>query len=247
MFYNETGEAIENSRAIFPLITLNKKGVGIKCLGTGFFINPMGWFITARHVLVDNSNNLHEDIMGTQTLEDGSFVNRFIDQLCMDDKTDIAIGVLRPHGYDTQAKPARIEGAPFLRLSFQKLNIDDEICAYGYPKTTKTVNDNMESFHFNGMWSDGKITEFYPNGVGLLKSMCLQTSMKIDDGASGGPVFKDDYVIGVNSTGYQLEEGEIPISFITPVHHLLTYQLELESQVIDVRKLIALNHINAIQ
>ena len=90
MFYNETGEAIENNRAIFPLISLNKKGDGIRCLDTGFFVNPMGWFVTNRHVLVDNSDKLLEDIMGTQTLEDGTIVNRFIDQLCVDDKIDIS-------------------------------------------------------------------------------------------------------------------------------------------------------------
>lgn len=71
----------------------------------------------------------------------------------------------------------------------------------------------------------GQIVEYYPDGTFLLKSPCYQTNMEIKSGASGGPVLRENKIIGVNSTSFGTSEEEEPISFITPIHFL--YDLKL--------------------
>ena len=89
---------------------------------------------------------------------------------------------------------------------------------FAFPRTEKRdLNETQQEFTFKGQWSSGKVVDYHPNGMTLLKNPCYQTSMNIDHGASGGPVLKGKYVVGVNSTGMKVEEGSDPISFITPI------------------------------
>lgn len=70
---------------------------------------------------------------------------------------------------------------------------------------------------FEGSWSEGTVTNYHEQGFSLLKNKCFETNMKIESGASGGPVLINDIVVGVNSTGYDFHEEEVPLSFITPI------------------------------
>ena len=247
MFKNLFGEEIEHSCSVFPIITLNTDEGIVKCLGTGFFINNTGLFVTARHVLTNKKGEYYSDVFGTQIKKDGSPCNRRIDNVCTDDKTDIVVGMLRTEGYDEMGKLIAVEDAPFLQISFKLLSQGDEIIAFGYPKTFKSYPaENKERFHFTGTWMKGNIIEFYREGTPMLRNMCFQTSMHIQDGASGGPVFKGNYVVGVNSTGYELLDDEEPISFITPIHYLLNYQVEIDSVDYTIKQLMAERKIIAI-
>jgi hypothetical protein len=64
--------------------------------------------------------------------------------------------------------------------------------------------------------------EFHPDGFGRLKHPCLQTSVEILSGASGGPVIDSaGRIFAVNSTSFDLNDGGEPVSFVTPIAPLL--------------------------
>ena len=86
-------------------------------------------------------------------------------------------------------------------------------------ETTKEFDntDNTYEFTFTGDWQTGHVQELHETGFSNLKNKCYQTSINIKSGASGGPVIKDNKVIGINSSGLELQINEEPISFITPI------------------------------
>lgn len=244
MFHNVLGQQIENEQPIFPLISFEKKYSRFKCLGTAFFINPTGWFVTAKHVLYDNNQNIPNMILGVQTQSNNNQVIREVTHLSLHPSADIAIGRLGT-ARNGSAEIVQFELAPTFKLSFKKLEANDHIMTFGYPRTSKEVNDNLTTFSFMGIWTRGKVEDFCPNGSPVVRNRCYQTSMLIDTGASGGPVFKDNVVIGINSSGYELGIGEVPLSFISPIDLILDLELEIDNEQLPIRDLINLRHINA--
>jgi S1-C subfamily serine protease len=67
--------------------------------------------------------------------------------------------------------------------------------------------------------------------------------MKIDSGASGGPVFKKGYIVGVNSSSFTLSEDDEPISFVTPIDYILDLIIKENSKEYTIRDLIKSGHI----
>ena len=61
--------------------------------------------------------------------------------------------------------------------------------------------------------------------------------MIIDSGCSGGPVFKDGWVVGINSTSFDVSLNDAPISFITPVEYLLDLQLPFKNKLMPIREM----------
>ena len=226
MFKNENGIIIDHERVIFPLIFHNVSKEDFKCIGTAFFVNTLGWFITAKHVLYNNQGELLETTYGIQTLSNGKQVARPVKQLSIHPFADIALGTLSDDAYDGHARPAMHELAPTFELSLAMLSIDDEISSFNFPNSQKIYEQQLVHFKFNGLWTTGKIESYLPDGSPIVKNACYQTSMQINTGASGGPVFKGDQVVAVNSSGFELSVGESPLSFITPIDFVLDLNLE---------------------
>jgi hypothetical protein len=147
------------------------------------------------------------------------------------------IGILGKRRKDFQGiKP---ELSKYSVIDFEPLNIDDEIYTYSFPNTTSIVlNEEDEEFTFIGTYSKGKIIDFHENGSAHLKSRCFQTNMKMDGGASGGPVFKKGYIVGINSSSFNLSPEEEPISFITPIDYILDLTVIENGKKITVKQLI---------
>lgn len=247
MLKNRIGEEVNHERAIVPLISFDRKTKVFRCVGTAFFVNSSGLFITAKHVLFDNKDNMFEMIFGLQALSSGILVSRKIIHLCIHDKADIAIGRLEDKAYDGNAIEVAFEPAPHFIVSFNSLEPNDEIMAFGYPRVGKETIDTKTTFKIEGIWSTGVIKEYCPAGASLIRHRCYQTSMHIESGASGGPVFKNNQVVGINSTGWHLEEGEEPLSYITPIDYIFDLQFELDDgQLITVKELVENNFIQTI-
>ena len=132
---------------------------------------------------------------------------------------------------DGNAIPVDYELSPIFKISYNILDPADKIIAFGYPCTEKIVNDTKTTFNFTGIWSQGAIIDYHPDGSPLVRNRCYQTSMKIDTGASGGPAFKNNYVVGLNSSGWDVEKHEEPLSYITPIDYLNDLSFEVEENI----------------
>jgi hypothetical protein len=244
MIKNKFEQEIKESQAIFPLICFIREKEAFECLGTGFFVNPAGWFITAKHVLCDRNDNGPRHILAVQTLKNGGQVVREVTHMSFHPSADIMVGKLEDKARDIYAQPTPYEFAPHFNLSFKKLDEGEDIIGYGYPKTVRSISGRAYTFDFTGNWSRGSITEFLEDGSALLQNKCYATTMRIDSGASGGPVFHNNCVVGVNSSSWELPEEDTPLSYVTPVDLIsdLLFPLNHERN-ISVQDLIKINAI----
>jgi hypothetical protein len=207
------GNVIDPDVAIFPILSHDKENFNL--IGTGFFITNDGLFITAKHVLLDaiDENGAQTKPLMLIQFSDGGYTIRPITRSISHDIADISIGLSAPMRHNTTGTT----------LKNKKLNLNShipdegkDIFTYAYPKTV-IKHSEVPELHFYSDCFRGLIQKYYPDGRDsvLLPGPCVQTSMYVHGGASGGPVFDlDGNVFGVNSTGFENED----LSFVTPIH-----------------------------
>ena len=234
---NANGIEFRNEQGIFPILVFQKSIQRFKCIGTTFFINGLGVFLTARHVFDDEliDDNM---IFVTQNLSNNRSVNRVVTNLCIHPTADIAVGLVGIARDLLTAKEVPYEIAPNCRLSFKSLENGTQLMGFGYPRANEITNANLTTFEFRGRWADGIVEDFHPDGLSKLKNKCYQTNMVIDSGCSGGPVFKDGWVVGINSTSFDVSGDDTPVSFITPVEYSLGLQLPIDGRLMPVKEMV---------
>lgn len=242
MLMNSNGEQISNETSIFPIVSFDPGRRVFTCLGTGFFITPTGGFITAKHVFIKPDGTHQPTLYGIQSFEDGTRSVRVLNHISTHMNVDIAIGMLG-HVVKENGFEKNTSSAPFFQLSFDRLKVGDEITTYAFPNTkSEWLEEGKQAFTFKGIWSTGVVEDYHQDGFGLLKNSCYQTSMRVDSGASGGPVFKDSKVVGINSTGMELFGNDF-ISGITPVWFIKDLVVSDKGRELSVSELISEGHI----
>jgi S1-C subfamily serine protease len=89
-------------------------------------------------------------------------------------------------------------------------------------------------------FAKGVARKYYPRGrdTYLLPGPCVETSISLEAGLSGGPVFdKNRHTIGVNSTSF-IGYNE-NISYFTPISSIInhSFEMELKGQKINTKLL----------
>lgn len=238
MLKNSLGGYSKLEEAIFPLVTFSPNLKLWKCVGTGFFIQPMGGFVTAKHVFQDADGKTLPTLYGVQTTVNNELHIRPVSQIVPHPTSDIVIGMLGRSRYGN-GDHARKQSSVYFTIDVRGLTIGDEITTYAYPLSMKEeTDDGLTGFTFQGKWSSGKVVDYHPNGASLLKGPCYQTSMFFDHGASGGPVIRNSLVVGVNSTAMTIHPDEEPVSFITPMSEVLSLSVRHNGKIISVKDLI---------
>lgn len=234
-------------KGIFPIVTYAPDEKQWRCLGTGFFINPVGGFITAKHLFIDLDGSHEPTLYAIQSFGDERHL-RVVTKLFADQNSDVMMGTLGARRLPVSVKDIRPENNDFLALDLDPLSIGDEINTIAYPNTLSRNILSLDSdkhateFTFNSVNSKGKIIDFHDR-TSLVANKCYQTSMRMDGGASGGPVFRGNFVVGINSSSYKLENHEEPISFVTPISFILDFTVKEKEKEISVADLIKNGHI----
>lgn len=238
LFTDSLGRTISAEIPIIPLVSYNPDSKIWKCVGTGFFVNPNGGFVTAKHVFYDNKGIPLPTLYGIQSTISGERHVRSIRHLAVHPKADICLGMLGQR---------RIKGGQNIvpettvsfTLDFQNPDPHDKIKSFAFPLTEREETaEGAFEFTFTGKWSEGEIVEYHEEGSPLVRNRCFQTTMNIDSGASGGPVIKGNFVIGINSSGMTVPDGETPISFITPINLILDLSVPDGDKTRNVKELI---------
>lgn len=207
------GEFIANEEAIFPIITFIDQ-TGFHGLGTGFFINEHGGFLTAKHVFMEPNGDHVPRLYGVQTLNTGERIVRELRYLYAHPDADIAHGMLgRVVNNNGEYKLPPL--AQTLAITLDAVNTNDAVNTYGYP-IQDVIDPHMEmvGMQFQGIPSAGEVLQYCCEGSLRTRNACYETTLITQSGHSGGPVIRNHTVIGVNSSSYQ---GDTP-SYFTPLN-----------------------------
>jgi len=190
----------------FPLLTHDSDGRW-RLVGTGFYVNDSGFFVTARHVVEDVLQN-GEQISPLVILHLHSPTGLFgpseshlrpIMQCWLDDVADVALGVAAPA---TSIATGEIIKNWTWTLSWLVPPIGTLASTYAFPN--HTIIDNGRRFRFAPHAYGGRIDGFGDTRDALIMPFpYLQVGFRIHGAASGGPILSGGHVIGINCTELQ--------------------------------------------
>jgi S1-C subfamily serine protease len=205
--------------AIFPIFAHVEAGT-LELVGTGFYVTPLGHFLTARHVLADIYEKQRPGFMFHMADDGNTALIRSITKFSSHPTADVALGVLEhPSGYVLNSVPTLTTECP---------QIGEPIVAVAYDKGTHQSNNKILTIWPKYMSGDFEYA--HPDGrdTVMLPFPCYRSSINIPGGASGGPVFDvQGRVFGINCTGY---EGAA-VSYLARVGEILAlvaYGMTLE-------------------
>lgn len=220
MFRDNFGRDIYSYELVFPIVRMAPNGDFIT-VGTGFFIHPAGGFVTAKHCLYIG-NQYDDNCYAIQTLSKGQHFIRKIQYFEAHPKADIGVGMLRGRFKNsfTQEEVLR----PSFAISSKEIKINDEIYTLAFPRM-RINKSKVGTFPCDKF--DGQVKEYLQDGTAWVKDECYVTNMFIATMASGGPVLRDNHIVGINSSAidFSTDTEEEPISFITPISKI--YDLTL--------------------
>lgn len=209
------GNVVDPETTIFPILKQDGDDGALHLIGTGFFIAENGIFATAKHVLLDviDANGVQTHPIVLVQFLGGSYVIRPILRCTSHETADVSVGIAAPMNHNTLGTPLKNK---ILRLTQSVPAVGQPVSTYAYPKSVMKHGE-IQELHFYPDFFAGVMQEYFPNGRDsvLMPGPCMQTSMYIHGGASGGPVFSPTgRVCGVNSTGFDDDD----LSFVTPIH-----------------------------
>lgn len=225
---------------VFPIIRYD--GNRTNFVGTGFFVHPAGGFITARHVLPNNRQE-QGNYYAVQTIDGTNHIIRQIQIFFPHPSADIGIGMLRGRLMEDGRESLRVP----LTISLNEPEIGEIVRTFAFPRTVIETRETEVILDVRGNWQEGEIVDFLENRP-MFNSPCFQTSISVEGGASGGPVLSNGLVIGVNSTGFDLEPGADPISFITPISQVFDLEVhDSDGEAFTVRQLMEEGYIASLR
>lgn len=188
------------SKSIFPIFNYANNGCGV--LGTGFFIDDQGHFLTAAHVINALPNGQKLGYLGNIPLANfkGKKFNP-VSIVKIDADKDLALGKID------------VELLAPLKFAAHKAALGQSISLCGYPLpmiqiTNKNMNMNKELVGLNfdvssvrQYWQPTiKMDEFKPDFILNKKFRSFITQHAALPGMSGGPIFDiKGHVIGLTS------------------------------------------------
>lgn len=241
-FLKNDGSIGEGVDYIFPLFKQNDDG-HTELVGTGFFINKYSVFCTAKHVVEDvfdeDMNQTHALFACCVDSKTKAYWQRSVETISMHEVADIAIGVLDPiinkEGIDKN-KPVKKENIyenQHVILNAITPPVGSYVSTYAHPQSTAINSENGTEIFIAAKDFNGKVVEHHIpiRDKVMMPFRCFQTSINVYGGASGGPVFYEGSVVGVNTSSV---EGAEDCSFITPIGYL--FDLAVHDALIDGTK-----------
>ena len=230
-FEDEEGNRVNGGEATFPILE-KVDDTHYQFIGTGFFIADTGLFATAKHVLEPSSQ---EALVAWHFLPNNEYLPRPVQAFSCHKTCDIAVGQLIP-AVDSRNR--------LLINNKQKLTtvpppIGEHVATFAYPNTVVEPTEIGQRLHFNPIFYDGRLEQFFPNGVGLLRGPCYRTSIVIHGGASGGPVAGPSKpVFAINSTGM----NGVDVSHVSRIDEIVTLSLTINyedgQEIISIAELV---------
>ena len=187
----------------FPILPWIKRDDGlleadVDLLGTAFFLNGVGLFMTARHLFAPETAT-ERCIMILRGLR---YVRAPVVEVALHPEFDIAIGLA--------GVPAGCP-IPFLRAGAQDLAVGESVVSFGYSRTeVKVFPDDAHpgqalALNFRPRFYQGRIEAHHSERLGLCRGPSYQHTIDEPGGLSGAPLIRpaDSAVYGVFSSSME--------------------------------------------
>lgn len=126
---------------------LNQKGLPTPS-GTGFFIDPDGWFVTAAHVITKDGKSdgpVRDDIESCWLMKEPAYLGdpgamcQHVSFELINPRLDIALLKVDFSKNADKAWLAELEDFPFLEISIRELDEGEPVYSFGYPLSSSFV------------------------------------------------------------------------------------------------------------
>ncbi|MDQ3652661.1 MAG: serine protease [Acidobacteriota bacterium] len=208
----------------------------LSIIGTGFYISRYGLFLTAKHVLEELVDYQRRTILRSFIchLEDddedvGKVYLRTIRYISLMNEVDLAVAQANNYNEEFPQSPLANLRAT---LTTEVPQIGSSLVTFAYPEnkildfTQSETTPEIKADFYEGLFLKHVTNSEHP----FIPYPHYETSIQIKHGASGGPVFANGRVIGVNCRGWDFGEAEDDknsLSYIIPVRELLSAQIDL--------------------
>lgn len=225
------GKQIEPGSGIVPIMKEIERGK-LSIIGTGFYITRYGLLLSAKHVLeelVDYQGHTILPSFVCHLAGDDAIHLRRLCSITVMDQRDLAVAqadnyierfpqspLMNLHGRLSLEIPQ--VGADLFTFAYP----ENEILDFAQPESIPSIKADFYEGRFLKYVTDSEHTYIpYPH---------YETSIQIRNGASGGPVFANGRIIGVNCRGWDFglaEDDPENLSYIIPIKELLPAEVKL--------------------
>jgi Trypsin-like peptidase domain len=225
------GKQIEPGTGVTPIMKEIERGK-LSIIGTGFYITRYGLFLSAKHVLEDLVDYQRKTILPSFVChfagEDEVHLRR-IRSISMMNKVDLAVAQADNYMEKFPQSPLmNLRG----KLTLEVPQVGSTLVTFAYPEN-KTL-DFTQSETIPAIKADfyeGQFLKYVMNSEHpFIPYPHYETSIQIKSGASGGPVFANGRIVGVNCRGWDFGEAEDEgnsLSYVIPIRELLSAEIEL--------------------
>lgn len=189
---------------VFPLCAQGK-GKKWRFIGTAFFINHFGVFVTAKHVIqefLDGRSSPEDDALcGFLVMRDNTVAPLRVLHASAHLTADVAVGRL---ALLQNRETGEIRPTMSFPMTMKPAPVGQQAFTFAYPQTVVDASQSPQKFQIAPWFFDGAVTQHFPSGRDrvMLPGNVYETCITIKGGASGGPVYDENgNVFGVNSTG----------------------------------------------
>lgn len=234
----ESGHTVSAEDAVMPIVIKSSSGKELSAIGTGFFVGP-NLIITAGHIF-GRENPARLACLQIMDVR-GEYYFRPFRQVVRHPVSDIAICELHPlysvkHNVELLNYVLPI-GGPIPRLGAK-------LTTYAFPDVSVERIKGMLCMGIFGHHYDGVVKEVFPlrRDTVMMNFPCMQTSLHLHGGASGGPVINMEtgVVVGVNTTSFSGASNE---SYVALIHPILDFPIYKTNYVGNVSSGITLRQL----
>jgi hypothetical protein len=225
------GKPLEEIDGVVPIILEKDKGI-LQTIGTGCYITRYGLVLTAGHVIDGLKEN--KTILKTSFVcqldpnnNTGIFLRKILSACYLE---EFDIGVLQVDNF--------CDKFPENPLINHRVVLSGEVppegailVTYAYPENSEMnfkANDGL--CVIKGDYYKGKFLRLVAEPRPYIPYPHYETTIKIKSGASGGPVFYNGKVIGINCRSWDFGEDisdDDNLSSIVPVEYVLLLRVKL--------------------
>jgi len=198
----ETLKAVKAATFCVELPNSSQHGMSTPA-GTGFFISPEGWFITAAHVVIQNGN-VRNDIDRAQLMKEPNNTGdaRMCQFLSLEHiLPDFDLALLRVDFDKNSTKEGFIgkSGFPHIKVSTRQLDMGEPVYSFGYPLSSGQAqkHDQITIGHTQlspRLTSAVVASDLYETQMIMTSSdpKCYVLDKALNYGNSGGPIIASE-------------------------------------------------------